>query len=87
MGYEQRRQTGCERREAERESARDAGTRPAGSMRVLRFPVVRERTGLSRSTVWRLERRGAFPSHRRISLNAVGWLEHEIDAWIAECRR
>lgn len=53
------------------------------SIRVLRFQSVRERTGLSRTTVWRLERRGAFPRHRRISLNAVGWLEHEVDAWIS----
>ena len=37
--------------------------------------AVRDRTGLSRSTIWRLERRGTFPMHRRISLNAVGWLE------------
>jgi prophage regulatory protein len=41
-----------------------------------------ERTGLSRSTLWRLERRGAFPPHRQISTNAVGWLEEEVNAWI-----
>jgi predicted DNA-binding transcriptional regulator AlpA len=28
--------------------------------------------------IWRLERRGDFPSHRRISPNAVAWVEHEI---------
>jgi len=41
-------------------------------VKLLRFPVVRERTGLSRSTIWRLERHGDFPKHRRISANAVG---------------
>jgi len=50
--------------------------------RLLRFPTVRERTGLSRSTIWRLERRGEFPRHRRISPNAVGWMEQEVVAWI-----
>lgn len=50
--------------------------------RLLRFPKVRERTGLSRSTIWRLERRGEFPHHRRISPNAVAWVEHEISNWI-----
>jgi prophage regulatory protein len=50
--------------------------------KLLRFPHVRERTGLSRSTIWRLERRGEFPKHRRISRNAVGWLEEEISEWI-----
>ncbi|MFN7984137.1 MAG: AlpA family phage regulatory protein [Vicinamibacterales bacterium] len=59
-----------------------AGFRPT---RVLRFEAVRDRTGLSRSTIWRLERRGTFPMHRRISLNAVGWLEEEVDQWIRSC--
>ncbi len=56
------------------------------SSRLLRFETVRERTGLSRSTIWRLERRGLFPRHRQISLNAVGWLEDELDYWIATRR-
>lgn len=53
--------------------------RPA---RLLRFPTVRERTGLSRSTIWRLERRGEFPRHRRISANVVAWVETEVVDWI-----
>ncbi len=52
--------------------------------RLLRFPEVKPRIGdLARSTVWRLEKAGKFPAHRQISANAVGWLESEIDAWIA----
>jgi prophage regulatory protein len=50
--------------------------------RLIRFPGVRDRTGLSRSTLWRLEKKGAFPKRHRISTNAVGWLEHEIEEWI-----
>jgi prophage regulatory protein len=50
--------------------------------RLLRFPAVRERIGLSRSTIWRLERSGLFPRHRQISLNAVAWSEREIVEWI-----
>jgi prophage regulatory protein len=59
---------------------------PAGatrSRRLLRFPAIRERTGLSRSTIWRLERRGV-PRHRRISANAVAWLEEEVEFWIGQ---
>jgi prophage regulatory protein len=52
------------------------------ALRMIRFPDVRNRTGLSRSTIWRLERQGEFPKHRRISPNAVAWIEHEVDAWI-----
>jgi prophage regulatory protein len=51
-------------------------------LKFLRFSSVRERTGLSRSTIWRLERQGVFPKHRRISANAVGWLEQEVNEWV-----
>jgi prophage regulatory protein len=50
--------------------------------RMLRARIVCERTGLSRSTLWRLERKGAGPRHRQLSANAVGWIEHEVDSWI-----
>jgi prophage regulatory protein len=52
------------------------------SLKLLRFPAVRERTGLSRSTIWRLERQGEFPKHRRISANVVAWVEEEVMGWI-----
>ena len=51
-------------------------------LRMLRFAAVRERTGLSRSTIWRLEQSGSFPRHRRISPNAVAWREDEVVEWI-----
>jgi prophage regulatory protein len=51
-------------------------------VRFLRFPAVRARTGLSRSTIWRLERHGGFPRHRRISPNAVAWVEQEVIDWM-----
>ncbi|MGH9202110.1 MAG: helix-turn-helix transcriptional regulator, partial [Vicinamibacterales bacterium] len=53
-------------------------------VRLLRFPVVRDRTGLSRSTIWRLERRGEFPKHYRIAPNVVAWSEQEVSHWIEE---
>ena len=51
-------------------------------LKLLRFTAVRERTGLSRSTVWRLERRGAFPKHIKVSANIVVWLEEDVVQWI-----
>jgi prophage regulatory protein len=53
-----------------------------GQLKLLRFPAVRERTGLSRSTIWRLERRGEFPRHHRISPNVVAWVEEDVSSWI-----
>lgn len=52
-------------------------------MRVLRLPQVRERTGLSKMTIGRLEKAGGFPKRIRLGENSVGWAEHEIEAWLA----
>ena len=38
----------------------------------LRWPRVRQLTGLSRSTVWRLEKNGQFPARRKLSANIIG---------------
>jgi predicted DNA-binding transcriptional regulator AlpA len=42
-----------------------------------------DRTNVSRTTIWRLEQGGKFPRRRRISINRVGWVEAEVDDWIA----
>ena len=52
--------------------------------RFLREAEVARITGLSRTTRWRLERRGEFPRRRSISRNAVAWLASEIQAWVTE---
>lgn len=49
---------------------------------IQRWPTVKKRTGLSRSTVWRLEQSGHFPAHFKISPKLVGWKASEIDTWI-----
>lgn len=54
---------------------------------VLRRRQVEARTGLGRSSIYALIADGQFPAPIRLSANAVGWLEHEIDAWIAERAR
>lgn len=48
----------------------------------LRWPVVQQISGLSRVTVWRMEREDRFPRRRQISANSVGWLQSEVDAWV-----
>ena len=52
--------------------------------RILRRSECEQATGLSESTLWRLEQRGQFPRRRRISKHAIGWLESEIQQWIRE---
>ena len=52
-------------------------------MKIIRLPEVRERTGLSRSSIWRLENKeGDFPSRRKLGDGAVGWIEEEVEEWI-----
>ena len=52
--------------------------------RFMREAEVRRLTGLSRTTRWRLEKRDKFPKRRRISDNAIAWLESEVRAWMVE---
>ena len=53
-------------------------------MRFLRADQVIEKVGLSRVTLWRLERAGRFPQRRQISPNSVGWVEEEIETWMQD---
>ena len=53
--------------------------------RFIRERECRQLTGLSRTTRWRLERKGRFPKRRKISPNGVAWLLSEILSWQANC--
>lgn len=55
---------------------------PNATTRLLRRREVTARTGLSSTTLWRLENLGQFPKRRQLSERLVGWLETDIDAWI-----
>lgn len=52
-------------------------------VRLLRLSQVLDKLGISRSTLYRLEDAGILPKRRRISENAVGWVEEELDEFIA----
>ncbi len=51
-------------------------------MRFLRIDEVIGKVGLSRPTIWRLERAGEFPRRRQLGRNSVGWVEDEIEQWM-----
>lgn len=53
-------------------------------LKVLRRRQVEARTGLARSSIYAQIAEGKFPSPIRLLTHTVGWLEHEIDGWIAE---
>lgn len=52
--------------------------------RMLSTTEVQEATGLSRTTLWRMEREGKFPKRRKLVGHRVGWLESEVEVWIAD---
>ena len=52
--------------------------------RILRLSEVKNRTGLSRSTIYLSIGNGTFPQRINLGGRCVGWLESEIDAWIAQ---
>lgn len=51
---------------------------------VLRRAETLSRTGLPESTLYRLMANGQFPRQLKLGPRAVGWLESEVNAWIAE---
>jgi prophage regulatory protein len=51
---------------------------------LLRLPDVRRRTGLGRSTIYRLIPTGGFPRNFPLGGNRVAWRESDIDRWISE---
>jgi len=53
-------------------------------MRILRLPDVRAKTGLSRSTIYRMEADGECPKRIKLGDHASGWIESEWDSWIAK---
>jgi prophage regulatory protein len=52
--------------------------------RIIRLKTVINRSGLSRSTVYRKINEGTFPPRVKVSLNGVGWRESELNRWISD---
>lgn len=51
-------------------------------MKLIRINELMRITGLSMSTIMRMERKGTFPRRRKISSQAMGWLSDEVEAWM-----
>lgn len=54
------------------------------STSILRCKQVRERTGLSRSTLYLGIKQGTFPPPITLGSHSVGWVSTVIDQWIAD---
>lgn len=49
---------------------------------ILRLPEVMRLTGLSRSSIYRLESQGQFPARVKLAESASGWKAEQIQEWI-----
>lgn len=52
--------------------------------RIIRLRTVLDRTGLSRSTLYRKIAEGTFPAQLKISIHGAGWRESAVNRWIAD---
>jgi prophage regulatory protein len=50
--------------------------------RIVRLDAVLDRTGLSRSTLYRKMRKGSFPQQINIGDRCVGWRESDLASWL-----
>ena len=51
-------------------------------IRILRLAAVKNKTGLSRSTIYQYIKDGTFPSQFKLGVRCVGWSEQDIIEWI-----
>lgn len=52
--------------------------------RILRLKAVLDRTGLSRSTVYRKMTSGTFPRQLKLGERSAGWRESAVNAWVQD---
>jgi prophage regulatory protein len=65
--------------------AHHAANSPDRPDRILRWRETCERIGVSRTTLWRMINRGAFPAPIPLSSPAaVGWIEREVEDWLKQ---
>jgi len=53
-------------------------------MRVLKLKDVVEKTGLGKTSIYKLINLKIFPRSINLGLRSVGWIESEIEDWIQE---
>jgi prophage regulatory protein len=51
---------------------------------IIRLLQAIAKTGLSRSTIYAMLARGEFPQKIQLSTRSIGFLESEVDQWLAD---
>ena len=57
-------------------------TDPTMSNRKIKLPEVMAMTGLSRSSIYLLIKKGSFPAQVKLSTRSSGWFWREVNGWL-----
>ena len=52
------------------------------NLRIMRLEEVKQITGLSKTSIYRLEKSGDFPTRVKIGKRSVGWFQNEIEDFL-----
>jgi prophage regulatory protein len=55
------------------------------SNKIIRLPEVKNKTGLSRSSIYLRMSQGEFPRSISLGARAIGWLESDVNEWLEDC--
>ncbi|MCD9542891.1 AlpA family phage regulatory protein [Photobacterium carnosum] len=55
------------------------------SKKIIRLPEVKNKTGLSRSSIYLRMSNNEFPQSISLGSRAIGWLESDINEWLEGC--
>ena len=61
-----------------------AAPTPTRPIRILRLGQVLDVTGLGKTKIYELQSEGRFPMRIQITPHSVGWIEEEVQAWLAK---
>ena len=56
---------------------------PRSRIRMLRLAEVIELTGLGKTKIYELQSLGQFPMRIKITSHSVGWVEDDVQTWLA----
>ena len=57
------------------------------ALRIMRLSEVKALTGLSKTTIYRFEKEGRFPSRVSLGERSVGWFEDEIENFLIALKK
>ena len=56
------------------------------ALRIMRLSEVKAVTGLSKTTIYRFEKEGPFPSRVSLGERGVGWFEDDVESFLSSLK-